>query len=92
MSTSIYVGNLSYNTTEDSLKEVFLTHGEVLSVRIIHDKFSGRSKGFGFVEMTTQEEAQHAIEELNNHDFEGRNIRVNLARPKEENRRFKKRF
>ena len=90
--TSIYVGNLAYSTDEDSLKDAFLPFGEVVSVRIIHDKFSGRSKGFGFVEMSSQEDAQQAITNLNNHDLGGRNIRVNLARPREEGRSFNKRY
>ncbi|OHD12824.1 MAG: hypothetical protein A2Y34_01660 [Spirochaetes bacterium GWC1_27_15] len=84
MSTSIYVGNLPYSLTEDSLKEIFSPYGSVLSTRIITDKMTGKSKGFGFVEMSSNEEAEAAIKELDNGEIEGRNIRVNLAKPKED--------
>ncbi|HOV13075.1 MAG TPA: RNA-binding protein [Spirochaetota bacterium] len=84
MSVSIYVGNLPYSVTEDSLKEIFSPYGTVVSARVISDKISGRSKGYGFVEMSTTEEAEAAIKELDNGEIEGRNIRVNLARPKED--------
>jgi len=80
MSKKIYVGNLSYQTTEDSLKNAFDAIGEVLSVRIIKDE-TGRSKGFGFVEMTSDDDADKAIATLNGSDFMGRNIIVNEARP-----------
>ena len=81
---NIYVGNLRYNLTEDALKEIFEEYGEVTVVKIIRDKFSGESKGFGFVEMTSADEAKKAIEELNGKDFDGRSLRVNEARPREE--------
>lgn len=84
---NIYVGNLSYKTEEDNLKELFETYGEVDSVKIITDKFSGRSKGFGFVEMPDSAQALKSIEELNNKEIDGRNIVVNQAREKTENRR-----
>lgn len=84
MSASIYVGNLPYSLTEDSLKEIFSPYGSVVSARIISDKMSNRSKGYGFVEMASNEEAEAAIKELDNGEIEGRNIRVNLARPKED--------
>ncbi len=84
MSTSIYVGNLPYAITEDSLKEIFSEFGNVVSSRIITDKSTGRSKGFGFIEMSTEEEANAAIQALDNGEIDGRSIRVNLAKPKED--------
>lgn len=81
---NIYVGNLRYGVTEDSLKEVFGEFGEVTSVKIVRDRFSGESKGFGFVEMASDEEAQKAIAELNGKELDGRALRVNEARPREE--------
>ncbi|MFH1366358.1 MAG: RNA-binding protein [Patescibacteria group bacterium] len=84
MNKKLYVGGLSYDTTEDSLKEAFAQAGTVESAAIITDKMSGRSKGFGFVEMSSEEEAQKAIEMWNGKEFEGRNLTVNEARPMEE--------
>lgn len=84
---NIYVGNLSFNTTEDSLREVFGQFGEVSSARIISDRETGRSRGFGFVEMPSDEEGQAAISALNNTDLDGRTLTVNEARPREDNRR-----
>jgi RNA recognition motif-containing protein len=84
MAKKLYVGGLSYDTTEESLKELFSQAGTVESAVIITDKMSGRSKGFGFVEMSTEEEAQKAIETLNGKEFESRTITVNEARPMEE--------
>jgi RNA recognition motif-containing protein len=81
---NIYVGNLQYGVTEDELKELFEEFGEVMSVKIINDKYSGRSKGYGFVEMSNNNEAKKAIENLNEKDLRGRNIRVNQAREREE--------
>jgi RNA recognition motif-containing protein len=81
---NIYVGNLPYTITEDELRGVFADHGEVATVSIITDKFSGQSKGFGFVEMPNQAEAEEAIGTLNESDVKGRNIKVNQARPREE--------
>jgi RNA recognition motif-containing protein len=81
---NIYVGNLSYRTTEDQLQELFETHGAVSSVKIIKDQFSGQSKGFGFVEMADDSEAQTAISELNETSLDGKNITVNEARPRTE--------
>jgi len=81
MAMRLYVGGLSYDTTNESLKTYFGQAGTVVSATVIMDKMSGRSKGFGFVEMTTDEEAQKAIEMFNGKDFEGRNITVNEARP-----------
>jgi RNA recognition motif-containing protein len=82
--SKLYVGNLSYDTTEEKLKDLFAQHGEVQDVVIIKDKFSGRSKGFGFVEFSDAEEAQKAIDALNGTDQDGRSLRVNVARPKTE--------
>lgn len=84
---NIYVGNLPFKVEEEDLRKVFEAYGEVESVKIITDKFSGRSKGFGFVEMPDDEEAKKSIDELNNSDLEGRNIVVNKARERSENRR-----
>lgn len=81
---NIYVGNLSYGLTEDELRAVFAEFGEVSSAAIITDKYSGRSKGFGFVEMPTQEEAEEAIRSLDGKSVKGRNLKVNQARPREE--------
>jgi RNA recognition motif-containing protein len=84
MSCSIYVGNLPYAVNESSLNEIFGPYGSVVSARIITDMNTGRSKGFGFVEMSTAEEAAAAIKELDNAELNGRNIKVNLATPKED--------
>ena len=83
MATKLYVGGLPYSTQEDALKELFAQAGSVVSAVIIMDKMSGRSKGFGFVEMSTQEEAQAAISMFNDQEFEGRKLTVNEARPME---------
>jgi RNA recognition motif-containing protein len=90
MSTSIYVGNLPYSVNESSLNEIFSPYGTVISTKIITDMQTGRSKGFGFVEMSSEEESAKAIKELDNAELDGRNIRVNLARPKEERPRGKR--
>ncbi len=81
---NIYVGNLPYNVTEDELKELFSEFGEVTTVNIITDKFSGQSKGFGFVEMTNDSEADEAIKALDGSELKGRNIKVNQAKPRGE--------
>ncbi|MGH7784101.1 MAG: RNA recognition motif domain-containing protein [Candidatus Binatia bacterium] len=81
MGAKIYVGNLPYSVTEDKLQQHFAQHGSVVSARVVTDKFSGRSKGFGFVEMSADGEAERAISALNGTDFEGRNIVVSEARP-----------
>ncbi len=83
MAKKLYVGGLSYNTTQDTLKDTFSQAGSVDSATIITDKFSGRSKGFGFVEMSNDEEAEKAIEMFNGKELEGRTITVNEARPME---------
>ena len=84
MVKKLYVGGLAYSTTEKSLTDAFSKAGEVASVAIIIDKMTGNSKGFGFVEMATDEGATAAIEMFNGQDFEGRKLTVNEARPKEE--------
>ncbi len=81
---NIYVGNLPYTLSEGELEEAFGAFGQVTSARIINDKFTGRSKGFGFVEMANDAEARAAIEKLNNTEFGGRTIVANEARPREE--------
>jgi len=84
MGKNIYVGNLPYDTTGDGLVELFGAYGTVTSGQVIMDKFSGRSRGFGFVEMPNDDEAQAAIEALNGSPFGGRPLTVNEARPREE--------
>lgn len=84
MSVQIYVGNLAYRMREDTLQGLFEQFGEVTEVKIIKDRLTGRSKGFGFVEMPDKEQADKAIQELNGSEVEGRNIRVNVARPRRE--------
>lgn len=79
----LYVGNLNYDVTGDQLSELFAQAGAVSSAVVISDRYSGRSKGFGFVEMANDEEAKKAIEMFNGKDFEGRNMVVNVARPKQ---------
>jgi RNA recognition motif-containing protein len=83
MAKKLYVGGLSYDTTEDGLKEAFAKAGTVESAAIITDKMSGRSKGFGFVEMSSDEEAQKATEMWNGKELDGRTLTVNEARPME---------
>ena len=83
MNKKLYVGNLTYDTTEDNLVELFSEFGEVLSAQIIIDRDTNRSKGFGFVEMGSDAEAQAAIDGLNGRDHDGRNLTVNEAKPKE---------
>lgn len=82
---NIYVGNLNYRVNENDLKEIFEEYGTVSSAKIIMDKYSGRSKGFGFVEMENNDEGKKAIEELNGATYETREMVVNEARPKKEN-------
>ncbi|MBI5384943.1 MAG: RNA-binding protein [Verrucomicrobia bacterium] len=84
MSTKLFVGNLSFNTTENDLQDAFAAHGVVVEANLMMDRMSGRPRGFGFVTMSTPEEAQKAIEAMNNASLDGRNITVNIARPKEE--------
>lgn len=81
---NIYISNISFSTSTESLRELFASYGEVTSANIITDRETGRSRGFGFVEMPNDAEAQKAIDELNETDFEGKTIIVNVARPKTE--------
>ncbi|HVN91414.1 MAG TPA: RNA-binding protein [Candidatus Binataceae bacterium] len=83
MPSKLYVGNLPYSVTNGDLEALFSQVGQVESVAVITDKFSGQSKGFGFVEMATAEEASRAIEQLNDSELKGRNIKVNEAKPRE---------
>ncbi len=83
MSTRLFVGKLSYNTTDEQLEQHFSQVGKVVSAKVIIDRYSGQGKGFGFVEMGTVEEAQKAMQQLNNSTLNDRNIVVNEARPQE---------
>ncbi len=85
---NIYVGNLSYKVTEEELKQAFEAFGEVESTKIIQDMYSGRSRGFGFVEMPTKTEAESAIEGLNGKEIKGRELKVSEARPRSERDRY----
>jgi RNA recognition motif-containing protein len=82
MSIKIYVGNLSFDSTEEDLKGLFATYGDVESANIIIDQFTNRSRGFGFIEMTNREEGLKAIQALDSKDLGGRSLKVNEARPK----------
>lgn len=80
MSTNIYVGNLSFSTDSDALKTIFAEYGEVTSAQVISDRDTGRSRGFGFVEMASSEDAEKAIAEVNGSNVDGRQLNVNIAR------------
>lgn len=82
MSTNIYVGNLSFDTSSSQLEGLFANHGEVTSAQVITDRDTGRSRGFGFVEMSDSEAAQNAISAIDGSDFEGRTLKVNVAKPR----------
>ena len=84
MATKLYVGGVSYGTTEDAMREAFAQAGNVTSSKIIIDKMTGRSRGFGFIEMSSEAEAQKAIELWNGKELDGRTLTVNEARPLEE--------
>ena len=86
---NIYVGNLSFDATEDEVRELFAVFGQVTSVSLIKDKFTGRPRGFGFVEMANDGEAQKAIADLNGKDFKGRSMTINQARPREDSGGFR---
>lgn len=88
MDNKLYVGNLSYSTTEDDLHALFSDAGSVQSVAVIKDRDSGRSKGFGFVEMSSDDDAQKAIDLFHGTDYQGRPLTVNVARPREDRPRF----
>ena len=82
MAKKIYVGNMSYNTSEDTLRQLFAQYGEVASVNVITDRYTGRAKGFGFVEMATDDAARAAMAALNGRDVDGRQLKVNEANDK----------
>lgn len=82
MATNIYVGNLSFRTSSSELEDLFAQHGEVTSAQVITDRDTGRSRGFGFVEMADSEAAQNAISALNGTDVDGRQLKVNVAKPR----------
>ena len=82
MAKKLYVGNLSYSTTDDALRNLFSAYGTVASSKIIYDRETGNSKGFGFIEMSSDEEAKNAIAGTNGHEFDGRQLRVNEAMDK----------
>jgi RNA recognition motif-containing protein len=84
MNNKLFVGGLSFNTTENSLQDAFAAHGTVNEVNLITDRMSGKSKGFGFVTMSSEQEAQAAIDNMNGKSLDGRNLTVNIARPREE--------
>ncbi|MDR2918275.1 MAG: RNA-binding protein [Tannerella sp.] len=81
---NIYISSLSFNVNDEDLRDVFSDYGEVASAKVITDKFTGRSKGFGFVEMPNDDDAKNAIKELNGAQYDGRTINVNEARPRED--------
>jgi len=85
---NIFVGNLNFQTTEEQLQDLFTSFGEVSTVKIVTDKFSGRSKGFGFVEMPDQAQAEKAVNDLNNYMLNSRSMVVNEAKPRESNNRY----
>lgn len=82
MSTNLYVGNLSFDTSTNQLESLFANHGEVTSAQVITDRDTGRSRGFGFVEMASSDAAQNAISAIDGSDFEGRTLKVNVAKPR----------
>jgi len=84
MNTKLFVGNISFNTTENDLQDAFSAHGTVTEANLMVDRMSGRPRGFGFVTMSNPEEAQKAIQAMNGASLDGRNLTVNLARPREE--------
>ncbi len=83
MSMKLYVGNLSFNTGNEELQQLFASIGTVETATVVEDRETGRSRGFGFVEMSSKEEGERAIEELNGKEFEGRELKVNEAKPRE---------
>ncbi len=92
MGNKLYVGNLNYRTQDEDLRSLFAEYGEVLSANVVLERDTGRSKGFGFVEMADEEAAKNAQTALDGADFEGRNLRVNEARPREAAPRRQSRF
>jgi RNA recognition motif-containing protein len=85
MAKKIYVGNMNYNTSEDTLRQLFAQYGEVVSVNVITDRYTGRAKGFGFVEMASEDAARAAMAALNGRDVDGRQLKVNEANEKPRN-------
>jgi RNA recognition motif-containing protein len=83
MNKKLYVGGLPFSVTDDQLKTLFESHGTVESAKVIMDRYSDRSRGFGFVEMSTQQEAEQAVQALNGTDLEGRSLTVNESKPRE---------
>ena len=83
MNKKLYVGGLSYSVTENQLSELFQSHGTVESAKVVTDRYTDQSRGFGFVEMSTQQEAEQAIQALNGTEFEGRSLTVNESKPRE---------
>ncbi len=86
MASKLYVGNLSFDTQENDLRELFAQHGEVVSANVVTDRDTGRSRGFGFVEMSSEEEARNAENALNGQEVDGRQLKVNEAKPRNDNR------
>ena len=84
MNDKLFVGNLSFNTTENDLQDAFAAHGTVMEANLMMDRMTGRPRGFGFVTMSSAEEAQKAIEEMNGKSLDGRELTVNIAKPREE--------
>lgn len=92
MESKLYVGNLSYNVTEEALRELFSQAGEIKELSLIMDRDTRRPKGFGFVEMTTQVDAEKAIQMFNDYEMDGRKLAVNIARPREERSPSRRRY
>jgi RNA recognition motif-containing protein len=92
MATKLYVGNLNYQTQEEDLRSLFAQYGDITSLNIVMDRDTGRSRGFGFVEYADDEQARAAESALNGAELDGRNLRVNEARPREESRRPRNRY
>ena len=92
MATKLYVGNLNYQTQEEDLRSLFAQYGDIASLNIVMDRDTGRSRGFGFVEYTDDEQARAAESALNGAELDGRNLRVNEARPREDSRRPRNRY
>ena len=84
MNNKLFVGNLSFDTTENDLQDAFAAHGTVMETNLMMDRMTGRPRGFGFITMSTPEEAQKAIEEMNGKSVDGRDLTVNVAKPREE--------
>lgn len=89
---NIYVGNLPHSVKDEDLRELFAEYGDVTTANVINDKYTGQSRGFGFVEMPTQQDAEEAIKSLNGSEMKGRNLKVNQARPRNERPRRSPRY